>query len=108
MLLSITYYFIEFLLILTFSFNWIQRYTNSPGNIVWLVYFFMSSWYDRQLYFMISLIILMFLVSFFTFLANCFAICKVTTCIKKFIISSWIISFLLMIAAEVLAIFAYF
>jgi len=84
------------LISLCFPFYWVQRYTNSPGNLVWVFLFFLDwPWKSSQKYYIIALIVLSFTASFITLLGNLFAMCKgITVCVKKFIVFGWVISFI--------------
>lgn len=88
---------------------WIQRFTNSPGNLVWPGLFLYFNQWQGTFYGMMLLIAgLTVLVSTLTFIANVFAGFKgTTTGIKKFIKFAWLFDLVLMLAAEGLAVYAF-
>lgn len=103
-------YLLITLLVLTLPLLWIQRFTNSPGNLVWpgLFLFFVRQWQGTFDSIMLLIAGLAVIVSALTFIANIFAGFKgTTTGIKKFIKFSWIFDLVLMLVNEGLAVFAF-
>ena len=89
---------------------WIQRFTNSPGNLVWpgLFLFFANQWHTTFDSIMLLIAGLAVLVSTLTFIANIFAGFKgTTTGIKKFIKFAWLFDLVVMLANEGLAVYAF-
>ncbi len=95
-------------MILFFSFNWIQRYSNTPGNITWLFLFFGFSWTENYSVVMIILGIIALLISSLSFGINILACGGITTRMKKSIVYCWIFALILMIVGEALAFVVYF
>ena len=97
--------------IFIFPLLWIQRYTNSPGNLVWAGIFLLSynHWKTKN----ISLFLLIIpgiavIISLITFLVNLFFGCKgITTTGKKVILFAWIFDLILMLVNQGLSIKAY-
>ena len=84
-------------MIVFLPFHWIQRYSNTPGNLVWILLFFGFGWTSQ---FKISLLIegvIYAFISAMTFGVNVFACKGITTQMKKIIVIEWIFSSILMI-----------
>jgi hypothetical protein len=97
------------LLILFTSFYWIQRYSNSPGNLAWLFLFFGFDWKPELSGNMTTIGIICLLVSLITLIVNGFAAWKgITETVKKVVVACWTICLLLMLVNEIVAIVAYF
>lgn len=97
------------LLILFASFYWIQRYSNSPGNLSWVVLFLGFSWTSAFSSQMITIGVISLVISLISLIANGIAAIKgITSTIKKLIIVCWALGLLLMITNEIIAIVAYF
>jgi hypothetical protein len=110
-IVEIGLYVIMSFLILVLPFHWIQRYSNSPGNWVWpgLFFSFLWSFLDASATHSLLLIgLLTFLVSVITLAGNLIAGCKgITTGMKRCLIVCWVMTVLLMVGAEVLAVLTY-
>ena len=84
-------YIILSIMILAMPFYWVQRFTNSPGVIVWPILLFT---YSKTAYGTIKGImgILAILTCLFTWISNLFAFTNgVTTMIKKFLVIGFMI-----------------
>lgn len=85
------------LLILFSNFYWIQRYSNSPGNLAWLFLFFGFDWKPQLTGNMTTIGVICLLISVITLIANGFAAWKgITETIKKLVVAFWTICLLLM------------
>lgn len=98
------------LLVFILPLLWIQRYTNSPGNLVWpglfLLFAYKSEGELSTLLLLISASTL--LISLFTFIINIFAGFKgITTTVKSIVKVFWFVDLLLIISNEALAVKAY-
>jgi hypothetical protein len=97
------------LLILFTSFYWIQRYSNSPGNIGWLFLFFGFDWKDGLSSGMTTIGIISLSISLITLFANVIAAWKgITITIKKIVVGCWTVCLLLILINEIVAIATYF
>lgn len=86
-------------MILILPFHWVQRYTNTPGNLVWLFLFFGFTWtLNYQIPMLIEAVIAI-VVSVLSFGVNTFACKGITTTIKKYIVIVWIFTLILIVAA---------
>jgi hypothetical protein len=94
-------------MIICLPFNWIQRYSNSPGNLTWIFLFFSFGWSGNFKTPMILLGILTTLVSATSFIINLFACKGISTGVKKGIVVAWVFGLITMIVAEVLAVVTY-
>ena len=95
-------------LILFGPFFWVQRYTNSPGNIVWVFMFFGFSWNGAYGTMMIFIGILALLVSLASILVNAIAgFTGITSSMKKAVTITWTAGMVVMLINEVLAIATY-
>lgn len=84
-------------MIILLPFHWIQRYSNTPGNIAWIFLFFGFTWTDQyKLPMMISGIIFA-VISGMSFFVNIIACKGITTRMKKLIVIEWIFATILMI-----------
>ena len=108
MVISIIAMVIMSLLILFASFYWIQRYSNSPGNIVWALIFLFIEWNSSYKTNMIAIGLLGLSVSLITLAVNSVAASKgITTMVKKVIVFGWALGLILMFVNEIIAIAAY-
>ena len=95
-------------MILFGPFFWVQRYSNSPGNIVWIFMFFLFSWNPSYSTLMIVIGIITILVSGITLVINIIAgITGITSSIKKAVTFCWATGMILMLINEVIAIATY-
>ncbi len=86
-------------MVLILPFHWVQRYTNTPGNLVWVFLFFGYTWTpDYQLPMLVQGV-LAIVVSLLSFGVNTFACRGITTTMKKYIVLLWIFTLILMVAA---------
>ena len=77
-------------LILFGPFFWVQRYSNSPGNIVWILMFFLFGWNPAYRTLMVVIGILALVVSGVTLGINIVAaFTGITSNIKKAITFCW-------------------
>lgn len=91
------------LAILLLPLLWVQRFTNSPGNLIWPVFFliFTVLWTNSYRWTLLGLALGTLAVSLLTFSVNLFAGCKgITTGVKSLISCSWILDLLLIIGSE--------
>jgi len=86
-------------MIICVSFHWVQRYTNSPGNLSWIFLFFSFGWSASFKTPMIILGILTTLVSLISFIMNLVACKGITTGIKKGVVVAWVFGLITMIVA---------
>jgi hypothetical protein len=96
--------------ILALPLLWIQRYTNSPGNLIWpgLFLLFVKYWQGTFNSILILIPVIAILISIITFIANIFASFKgITTGVKKLIKFAWFFDLILMLANEAIAVRAY-
>lgn len=85
------------MLILFASFFWIQRYSNSPGNIVWVFMFFGGDWNSAYKSVLIILGVISLAICLVTLAANLVAgVYGITKCVKKVIVGCWTVSLILM------------
>lgn len=86
------------LLVLFASFYWIQRYSNSPGNITWTLMYLPLTWnpsYNSQ---MIAIGVLSLIISLITIAVNAIAAFNgITTLMKKIIVISWSVCLVIML-----------
>jgi hypothetical protein len=94
-------------MIICLPFNWVQRYSNSPGNLTWIFLFFSFGWSGNFKTPMIILGILTTLVSATSFIINLIACKGISTGVKKGIVIAWVFGLITMIVAEVLAVVTY-
>jgi hypothetical protein len=86
-------------MILILPFHWVQRYTNTPGNLVWVFLFFGYTWTSGYQLPMLVEGVLAIVVSALSFGVNAFACRGITTTMKKYIVVVWIFTLILMVAA---------
>ena len=85
-------------LVLFGSFFWMQRYSNSPGNVVWAFMFFGFAWNPAYNTEMTILGVLTALLSLITLLINILAAATgITSGIKRVIVLSWTVSMIIML-----------
>ena len=95
-------------MILFGPFFWVQRYTNSPGNIVWIFMFFGFGWNSAYNTMMIFIGVLALLVSVASIAINAFAATTgITSSVKRAITVTWTAGMVVMLINEVLAIATY-
>lgn len=95
-------------LILFGPFFWVQRFSNSPGNVVWILMFFLFSWNPSYSTLMIVIGVLVILVSAITLGINIIAgLMGITSGVKKALMFCWGLGMVLMLINEVIAIVAY-
>lgn len=87
--------------------GWAQRYTNSPGNLVWAPLMLAYSWNNPFPTPLIIIGVIQALISLASFFFNIITCGGPTTKTKKVLIAVWIISLLLMIGCEVYAVLFY-
>jgi hypothetical protein len=98
------------LLILVCSLYWVQRYTNTPGNIAWAYMFLTISWSTLSPVrnFMLGIGFAYLIISVITFLVNVNSLCGgTTTTSKRYLKCWWIFVIVLMIVFEVVALIGY-
>lgn len=89
--------------------NWIQRYSNCPGNIAWVFLFLGYGWSEAFSGKMIAIGVLSLLVCLLSLVSNITTLLKgTTTGIKKLIVVCWVLSLLIMVINEIIAIAAFF
>jgi hypothetical protein len=96
-------YTLAVLAVLFLPLLWVQRFTNSPGNLVWPVLFFYVAvfWSQPYRWTLVGVGLGTLAVSLLTFVVNVVAGCKgISTTMKSFIKCAWITDLLLMLAAE--------
>ncbi len=85
-------------MVLFMSFYWIQRYSNSPGNLAWVFLFFGFAWgsgFDSR---MTTIGVLSLIISLITLISNGIAAWKgITTTVKKIVVFCWATALLLMV-----------
>lgn len=87
------------LLILFLPFFWIQRYTNSPGNISWIFLFFAFQWNHAYKSILIILGSVSLTISVLTLLMNAVAgLYGITRGVKRGIVGCWTVCLVLMFA----------
>jgi hypothetical protein len=97
------------LLILFSSFYWIQRYSNSPGNLAWLALFLGFDWSKGLASSMTAIGLIGLSVSLITIFSNGIAAWKgITTTVKKVVVGCWTVCLLLILTNEIVAIVTYF
>ncbi len=86
------------MLILFAPFYWIQRYSNSPGNIAWVFLFFGYDWNSAYKSILIILGAITLLISLLTLLANAVAgLSGITTFVKRMVVGCWTLCLVLMV-----------
>lgn len=73
-------------MIILLPFHWIQRYTNTPGNLVWIFLLFGFGWSDQYKVPMLIEGIIFATISAMTFGVNLVACKGITTLMKKAIV----------------------
>lgn len=86
-------------MIICLSFHWIQRYSNSPGNVTWIFLFFSFGWSSNFSTPMLILGILTSLVPATSIIINFVACGGITTVVKKSIVVVWVLGLIVMITA---------
>ena len=95
-------------MILFGPFFWVQRYSNSPGNVVWIFMFLLFSWNPAYTTLMTVIAIIAIIISLLTLTINLIvALTGITTTIKRAVSICWAIGMILMLVNEVIAIAAY-
>jgi|JI6StandDraft_1071083.scaffolds.fasta_scaffold13873_9 hypothetical protein len=98
------------LLVLSCGLFWVQRYTNSPGNIAWAYMFLTITWTSlpHVKLFLLGIGIAYLCISLFTFLVNASSLCGGTTTTSKRCIKCWwIFVIVLMAVFEIIALIGY-
>ena len=98
-IVAITFTLVVIFMTLFFPFHWIQRYSNSPGNLVWPFVMVVDwPWRGNLTYVIMILMLLSVGASLFTFIANWFAMWKgITVFVKKLVVVCWFGGWLLVI-----------
>jgi hypothetical protein len=86
---------------------WGQRYSNSPGNLVWAGMFLPFQWSLSFEVFMLIIGIGAAVVSIVTFLFNLSTLIKTSTSTRKMLSCGWIFGLVILVALEGLAIYKY-
>lgn len=87
------------LLILFANFFWIQRYTNSPGNIVWVFMFFGADWNHAYKSALIILGVASLAICLVTLTINIVAgLYGITSGVKKGVVGCWAVCLIVMFA----------
>lgn len=86
---------------------WGQRYTNSPGNLVWPPLFLSFQWSSLFAVYMQIIGIATAVTSILTFVINLSTIIKTSTSTRKLVTFGWIFGIALLLILEGLAIFKY-
>lgn len=86
---------------------WGNRYTNSPGNLVWPIIFLVYQWTANFSTPMLVIGITTAVISGITFLINLSTLCRTTSSTIKAIKAWWIFAIILLLGLEVLAIVWY-
>ena len=95
-------------MILIGPFFWVQRFSNSPGNVVWIFMFFLFGWNPNYKTLMLIIGILVILVSAITLGVNIVAgVMGISSGIKKALMACWGVGMIIMLINEVIAIAAY-
>ncbi len=84
-------------MIILLPFHWIQRYSNTPGNIAWIFLFFGFTWTSQFKLPMLIEGIIFALISAMSFGVNTVACRGITTRMKKLIVIEWIFASILMV-----------
>jgi hypothetical protein len=86
---------------------WGQRYSNSPGNLVWPALFIPFEWSPLFKIFMLIIGIGAAIVSLLTFVFNLSTLVKTSTSTRKMLSCGWIFGLIILLALEGLAIYKY-
>lgn len=84
-------------MIIMLPFHWIQRYSNTPGNLAWIFLFFGFAWTAQYKIPMLIEGIIFASISGISFFVNLIACRGITTTMKKVIVIAWIFTLILMI-----------
>jgi hypothetical protein len=84
-------------MIVFLPFHWIQRYSNTPGNIAWIFLFFAFAWTSQYKLPMLIEGIIFITISAMSFGVNVVACRGITTRMKKLIVIEWIFALILMV-----------
>lgn len=93
--------------ILCMRLGWGQRYSNSPGNLVWPPLFLPFQWTSSFRVYMQIIGIVMAVVSVMTFITNLSTFAKTSTATRKIVTFGWIFGLILLLLMEGLAVFKY-
>lgn len=96
------------IVVLVMRLGWGQRYSNSPGNLVWPPMFLPFPWTDNFKVYMLIIGIATASISVITLLANLPSLIKTSTTTRKLIHFGWIFGIIVHFLLEALAIFKYF
>lgn len=94
--------------ILIMRLGWGQRYTNSPGNIVWGPLFLINEWTSGFKLTMLIIGIGACVVSVMILLSNLLNLFKTSTSTRKVGLAAWGFGILILILLEILALVRYF
>ena len=97
-------------LILMLPLFWVQRFTNSPGNLAWVSLFLLRGieWKQDYRYTLLGAGGVVLLVSLITLSLNIVAALKgITTCMKSTLKCFWIIDLLLLAAVQIVVAFLF-
>ena len=96
------------LLIICCNLSWGQRYSNSPGNIVWAILFLHKVWPGNYYLPLLIIGIAYAAISLSSLFVNFMTCNSLSSMTKKIVYGQWIFSILVMIAAEIYAAIFYF
>lgn len=86
---------------------WSQRYSNSPGNLVWPAMFLPFYWTDNFRIYMQIIGIVTAIISVVTFLVNLSTLLKTSTSTRKIVTFGWIFGLILLFLLQALAAYKY-
>jgi hypothetical protein len=98
---AIALFAIIVLMILFLPLLWVQRYSNSPGNIIWAFFLLkvVLQWVTPFRWTILALAGAILVQSLFTLVINMVAGCKgVTTTVKSWVKCAWVFDFILILA----------
>lgn len=93
--------------ILVMRLGWGQRYSNSPGNLVWPPLFLPFEWSPSFRVYMQIIGIVTAVVSVITFFSSLSTLAKTSTTTRKIVTFGWVFGLVLLLLMEGLAIFKY-
>lgn len=98
---AIAIFLIIVLMILLLPLLWVQRYSNSPGNIIWAIFLLkvVVQWGTPFHWTILAIAGAILIQSLFTLVINIVAGCKgVTTTVKSWVKCAWIFDLILILA----------
>jgi hypothetical protein len=107
---AIALYALTVAMVLLLPLLWVQRYSNSPGNIIWAIFLLkvVMQWPTAFRWTIAALAAAVFLQTLLTLVVNLVAGCKgVTTTIKSVVKCAWIFDLLLLVGTEVVVVGVY-